>query len=144
VPSEENKRLVRRYYEELFTQRNLAALEELFAPDFIGHSTSAGTYTLADMHRDIAQEHEDMPADATLIEEQIAEGDRVVTRWRYRWKHDQSVFGESPSGQWLTMDGVHIDRLAAGKILERWEVKDFWGVVTRLGGKVAFSDDGLS
>jgi len=141
LSSEENKRLVRRYYEEVFTQHNLAALEELFAPDFIGHSASAGTYTLADMLRDVAQEHEDMPADETLIEEQLAEGGQVVTRWRYRWKHDRSVFGEPPTGEWLTMEGVHVDRLVAGKIVERWEVKDFWGVVTRLGGKVVFAQD---
>lgn len=57
-----------------------------------------------------------------LIEEQVAERDRVVTRWRYRWKHDQSVFGELPTGQWLAMDGVHIDRLVDGKIVECWEI----------------------
>jgi predicted ester cyclase len=141
MSSEENKRLVRRYYDEVFTQRNLAALEELFAADFIGHSASAGTYTLAEMRRTIAQEHEDMPDDETLVEEQLAEGDRVMSRWRYRWKHERSIFGEMPSGEWLTMEGVHVDRLAAGKIVERWEVKDFWGVVTRLGGQVGFTQD---
>ena len=138
---EENKRLVRHYYDEVFTQRNLAALEELFAAEFIGHSASAETYTLTDMRRVIAQEHEDMPEDETIVEEQLAEGDRVMSRWRYSWKHERSVFGETPSGEWLTMEGVHVDRLAAGKIVERWEVKDFWGVVTRLGGRVGFATD---
>jgi predicted ester cyclase len=141
MSSEENKRLVRRYYEEVFTRRNLAALEELFAVNFLGHSASAGAYTLADMRRVIAQEHEDMPEDETLLEEQIAEGDRVMSRWRYRWKHERSIFGEPPSDEWLTMEGVHVDRLAAGKIVERWEVKDFWGVVRRLGGQVGFAQD---
>jgi predicted ester cyclase len=141
MSSEENKRLARRYYEEVFTRHNLAALEELFAVDFIGYSTSSGTYTLAEMRRVIAQEHEDMPDDETLVEEQLAEGDRVMSRWRYRWKHERSIFGEPPSGEWLTMEGVHVDRLADGKIVERWEVKDFWGVVTRLGGQVGFAQD---
>ncbi len=140
MSNDEHRRIVRRYYEEVFGQRNLATLDELFSPDFVGHSAAYGTYTIADIRRDIAREHETMPDDETIIEEQVAEGDRVVTRWRYRWKHDQSVFGEPPSGQWIDMEGVHIDRLAAGKIVERWEVKDFWGVVTRLGGKVDFSE----
>lgn len=140
MSNEEHKRIVRRYYEEVFTQRNLAALDDLFAPDFVGHSASSGTFTLADMRRSIIAEYEGMPEDETIIEEQVAEADRVVTRWRYRWKHDRSVFGEPPSGQWITMEGVHVDRLVDGKIVERWEVKDFWGVVTRLGGKVVFSD----
>ncbi len=138
---QEHKRIVCRYYVEVFTQRNLAALEDLFAADFVGHSASSGTYTLTDMRRDIAREHEDMPEDDLIIEEQVAEADRVVTRWRYRWKHDRSMFGEPPSGQWIHMDGMHVDRLVGGKIVERWEVKDFWGVVTRLGGKVEFADD---
>ena len=137
---EANKRVVRRYYDEVFVRRNLAALDEIFAPDFIGHSAALGSYTLADMRRDIAREFSDMPDDETTIEEQVAEGDRVVTRWRYRWKHDASVFGEHPTGQWLAMEGVHIDRLAGGRIAERWEIKDFWGVVTQLGGNVAFPD----
>src|SRR5262249_49188591 len=109
--------------------------------DFVGHSAASGTYTLADMRRDIARAQANMPKDETIIEEQVAEADRVVTRWRYRWKHDRSVFGEPPSGQWLAMDGVHVDRLVAGKIVERWEIKDFWGVVTRLGGTVGFAED---
>lgn len=136
--AEENKWIVRRYYDEVFTQRNLAALDELFAPDFVGHSATYGDYTLADMRGGITHEHEDMPTDETTIEEQIAEGDRVVTRWRYRWLHTLSLFGERPTGQWIAMEGVHIDRLAGGRIIERWEIKDFWGVVSHLGGKATF------
>ena len=137
---EANKRVVRRYYDEVFVQRNLAALDDLFAPDFIGHSASYGDFTLADMRAGIAREHQDMPTDETIIEDQVAEGDRVVTRWRYRWRHDTSFFGERPTGVWLTMDGVQIDRLVAGKIVERWEIKDFWGVVKSLGGTVTTPD----
>jgi hypothetical protein len=100
MSDDEHNRIVRRYYDEVFAQRNLAALDELFAPNFVGHSAAyrganppsrseeGGTYTLAEMHRDIAREHEAMPEDQTIVEEQIAERDRVVTRWRYRWKHD--------------------------------------------------------
>jgi hypothetical protein len=49
----------------------------------------------------------------------VAAGDSVAARWRYRWKHDQCVFGEAPSGRWIAMDGVHSGRLAAGGTLER-------------------------
>src|SRR5690242_17583675 len=95
---EENRRIVRRYYEEVFGGRDIGALDAVIAPDFVGHSASYGDYTLAEMRRDIAREHESMPADETTIMEQVAEGDRVVTRWRYRWRHDQSLYGEAPSG----------------------------------------------
>jgi hypothetical protein len=82
VSNAENKRLARRYHEDVFTRRDLTALDELFAADCIGNSASAGTYILADTRRDIAHEHEDMREDATIIDEQVAEADRVVTRWR--------------------------------------------------------------
>jgi predicted ester cyclase len=135
----ENKRVARRYYDVL-AGRNLAALDDLFAPDFVGHSVAHGDFTLADIRDTITREFADMPADETIIEEQVAEGDRVVTRFRYRWRHDTSVFGERPSGQWLTMEGVQIDRVLGGKIIERWVVKDFWGVIAHLGGKATFPD----
>ena len=139
--AEANKRIVRRYYDEVLGQRNFAALDELFAPDFVGHSASYGDFTLADMRAGIAREHQDMPSDETIIEDQVAEGDRVVTRWRYRWRHDTPLFGERPTGERLEMHGAQIDRLANGRIAERWEIKDFWGVVTHLGGMVTIPDN---
>ena len=132
--AEANKRIVRRYYDEVFARRNLAVLDEIFAPDFVGHSASLGSYTLTDMRRDIGREHTDMPDDETIVDGQVAEGDRVVTRWRYRWRHETPLFGERPTNEWLEMHGIQIDRLSGGKIAERWEIKDFWGVVTHLGG----------
>lgn len=142
MPDKLASEIVRRYYDEVFTNRNAAALDELIAPVFVGHSAAFSAYTLADMKRDIAFEHEHMPEDETIIEEQIEDGDRVVTRWQYRWRHTMPLFGETPSGRWLTMDGVHIDRVADGKIVERWEIKDFWGVVQQLGGKIDFPPEG--
>ena len=133
--AEANKRIVRRYYDEVLGQRNLAALDELFAPDFVGHSASYGDFTLADMRAGIAREHQDIPSDETIIEDQVAASDRVVTRWRYRWRHETPLFGERPTNEWLEMHGIQIDRLSGGKIAERWEIKDFWGVVTHLVGK---------
>jgi predicted ester cyclase len=141
MPAEDHKRIVRRYFDEVFTDRNIAALDELFAPDFVGHSAGYGDFTLAEMRRDIAREHDHMPDDDTIVEDQIAEGDRVVTRWRYRWKHDRSVFGEAPTGAWLVMEGIHVDRIVEGRIVERWEIKDVWDVVRQLGGSVAFANE---
>ena len=139
--AEENKRIVRRYYSDLLAGRSLAALDELFAPGFVGHSAAYGNFTLADIRAGIAREQQDMPDDETIIEDQVAEGDRVVTRWRYRWRHTTPLFGEQPTGEWLVMDGVQIDRLANGKIAERWEIKDFWSVITHLGGKVTIPEN---
>jgi predicted ester cyclase len=90
------------------------------------------------MRCEIAREHTDMPVDETIIEEQLPEGDRMVTCGRYCWKHDQTVVGEIPSAQWLDMEGVHIDRIMTGKIAQCWEVEDSRDTVTRLGRKASF------
>jgi predicted ester cyclase len=133
--------VVLRYYRDIVGGHSLDALDEVLAQDFVGHSAGYGDFTIADMRRDIAREFEDMPDDETIVAEQLVAGDRVVTRWRYRWKHSVSLFGERPAGEWLEMEGVHIDRVAAGKIAERWEIKDLWGVVRRLGGTAIIPDD---
>jgi predicted ester cyclase len=135
------KRLARRYYDEVFGQHRLETLDEVMAPDFVGHSAGHGDFTLEMVRDSITREYADMPQDETIVEEQVAEGDRVITRWRYRWKHDRSVFGEQPTGTWLEMDGIHVDRIAGGKIAERWEIKDFMGVIRQLGGTVTFPED---
>jgi predicted ester cyclase len=132
--SEDPAQVVRRYYDEVFGLRNLEALEELTAPDFTGYSPGYGAFTIEDMRRSIVREYADMPEDETIVEEQIVAGDRVVTRWRYRWRHTTSIFGEPPSGEWVEMAGIHIDRVAGGRIVDRWEIKDFMGVVRGLGG----------
>jgi predicted ester cyclase len=142
VSTTDPKQIVRRYYDEVFTGRSLAALDEVVAPNFICHSASHGDFAIDDMRRTIAQEYADFPDDETIVDEQFQDGDRVITRWRYRWKHDHPLFGEQPTGQWLTMEGLHIDRVVGGRIAERWEIKDFWGVVQRLGGKLTFPRDG--
>ena len=126
------KDVARRYYEEIFQRRNLDALDQVISPDFRGYSASFGEYTRNDMRRDIQRDHNNMPSDEIVIDEQVAEGDRVTTRWTYRWKHDTSLFGEKPTHRWLSMEGVHIDQIADGKIVQRWEIKDFFGVAKQL------------
>ncbi|HKG27119.1 MAG TPA: ester cyclase family protein, partial [Thermomicrobiales bacterium] len=78
---DERKRVVRRYYDEVFGERRLATLDEVMAPDFVGHSAGYGDFTLDVVRDSITREFADMPDDETIVEEQFADGDRVITRW---------------------------------------------------------------
>ena len=140
TPGDAALRLVRRYYDEVVAGRDLAVRDELFDPGFVGHSAGFGEFGLDAMRRSLEREQTVMPEDETVIEGQFAAGDRVVTRWRYRWKHERPVFGETPSGVWLEMEGAQIQRVAGGKIVELWEIKDRQGVMERLGGRVVFPE----
>ena len=67
------------------------------------------------------------------MHEQIAEGDLVVTRWTGKGTHDGELMGMPPTGKWVEVDGVAIDRISGGKIVESWNCFDALGMMQQLG-----------
>ena len=67
------------------------------------------------------------------VEDQIAEGDRVVTRWTARGTHGGEFLGIPPTGKEFTFKGVDIVRIVDGKIVEGWDVPDLFGLMRQLG-----------
>ncbi len=118
---EENKALVRRFVEAQ-AAKDLAALEEMLAPDFVDHSVLPGQGTTReDFLQDVAEE-QPASSDAQLsIEDQMAEGDRVMTRLAIHGSHDQEMFtGVPPTGAELKFTGIIVNRVVGGKIVEEW------------------------
>jgi steroid delta-isomerase-like uncharacterized protein len=121
--SEENKAVVRRVLEEMFNKGNLDAAYELIASDYVDHDPAmpeevhgpegfkefAGAYRAAfsDLHVE--------------IEEQLAEGDLVATRWTATGTHDGDLMGIAPTGNRVTQPGMDISRVSEGKVAETWE-----------------------
>jgi predicted ester cyclase len=68
-----------------------------------------------------------------LEEDQIAQGDRVVTRWTAHARHMGEFQGVPPTGRQVTMTGIDIDRLANGKVVECWPMMDELSVLQQLG-----------
>jgi serine phosphatase RsbU (regulator of sigma subunit)/predicted ester cyclase len=121
MSTEENKALVRRYIQAQ-NERNLAALEEIMAPDFVDHSILPGQgATREDYLQDVA-EHQAASSEARLsIEDQMAEDDKVTSRLTIRGPHDQEMFtGVPPTGVKLEFTGIIINRVVGGKIAEEW------------------------
>ncbi len=67
------------------------------------------------------------------IEDQIAEGDKVVTRWKASGTHRGEFQGVPPTGKQATVPGITIDRIAHGKLVEGWTNWDALGLMQRLG-----------
>jgi predicted ester cyclase len=67
------------------------------------------------------------------IEDQIAEGDKVVTRWTGHGTHQGELMGIPPTNKAVTVTGIAIDRIVAGKIVEHWENFDQLGMLVQLG-----------
>jgi steroid delta-isomerase-like uncharacterized protein len=135
VQPEENKAVVRRFLEEIFTGGNLELVEELFAPHYVLHDPSVpgevrgpeGIKQYVGMYRGA------YPDTRFTVEDQIAEGDEVVTRWTGRGTHQGELMGIPPTGQEVTVTGIEFDRVSGGKLEETWVNYDAMGMMQQLG-----------
>ena len=67
------------------------------------------------------------------IEDQVAEGDKVVTRWTASGTHQGDLMGIDPTGRRATVTGITIDRISGGKVEETWTNFDAMGMMQQLG-----------
>lgn len=133
--SEQNKTLVCRAVEEVWNQGNYAVVDELVASDLVVHaSTPAGEiHGPEGVKQFYASLREAFPDIHFTIEDQIAEGDRVVTRWTARATHTGEFQGIPPTGKQGRLTGIDIDRIANGKVVECWPNADELGLLQQLG-----------
>jgi serine phosphatase RsbU (regulator of sigma subunit)/predicted ester cyclase len=117
---EKNKALVRRLLEEL-AKGNLDVIDELVAPDFVDRSLLPGQGpTREDFRRSVAEILGAFSTTSFTIEEQIAEGDTVVTKYTERSVIRGEWFGMPPTGTEEMFEGIYIHRISDGKIIEEW------------------------
>jgi serine phosphatase RsbU (regulator of sigma subunit) len=117
---EKNKALVRRLLEEL-AKGNLDVIDELVAPDFVDRSLLPGQGpTREDFRRSVAEILGAFSTTSFTIEEQIAEGDTVVTKYTERSVIRGEFAGLPPTGTEEMFEGIYIHRISDGKIIEEW------------------------
>jgi C-1 hydroxylase len=123
---EENKAVVRRYFEEAMNKQNLALINEIFSADFINHSPRMATIGREETSQDWARFFVAFPDWQTVIEDIIAEDDRVVVRRTVHGTHRGEIPGISmpPTGKRVTFTVWDLFRIAGGKIVERWGMHD--------------------
>jgi steroid delta-isomerase-like uncharacterized protein len=131
--SEQNKTLVRRFFDEVWNGRNLAAIEDIFDTNYVAHGRPPGLPPGPEgLKQRIAMTHSAFPDGRMTVEGQIAEGDIVVTRWTARGTHQGEYLGLPPTGKQVTVRGVDIDRVANGRIVESWDLFDQWDLMEQL------------
>lgn len=137
MSTEENKALVRREIEELFNHTgDLDVAEEVYAPNFVGYdSTLPKDLNGVEAAREFAASFRSAFPDLTCtIEDQLAEEDKVATRWRACGTHE----GETeelgpPTGNRMEIKGISIERISEGKVVESWDNYDAMGMLQQLG-----------
>lgn len=130
-----NKEIVRRLVNGVWADRNLAIVDELIAPDYVGHDpTQPEPIRGPEGYKQFVGMYQAAFEDGMVtIDDEIAEGDLVVTRWTGRGTHTGELMGIAPTGKEVTVSGITISRLANGKIAEDWELMDALGMMVQLG-----------
>ena len=130
MSAEENKAIVRRLVEEL-ALGNLDVVDELVAPDFVDRSLLPGQEADREgFKRSVAALNAPFSDTTITIEDQVAEGDKVVTWYTGSSTHDRGPFmGVPPTGRRDSFTGVFLHRVVGGKIVEEWSQGDFLNIM---------------
>jgi steroid delta-isomerase-like uncharacterized protein len=129
---ERNKAHIRRVIEEVYNNGRLDVVDEVAAIDLVIHGSN-------DIHgREAAKQYvaafrTGFPDLQFTIEDQIAEGEVVVTRWTVRGTHTGQFQGIPATGRAIRLSGTDIDRIIGGKVVECWTHVDELGLMRQLG-----------
>lgn len=133
MSAEENKIVARRLLDAV-NRGNLAAAEDLVAPDYVDHGAPpghpggpAGFTATVQMYRAA------FPDFYWAIEDMIGEGDKIAIRVTARGTHQGDLMGIAPTGRQVTVTGIAIWRIADGKVAEAWVNRDLLGMMQQLG-----------
>jgi steroid delta-isomerase-like uncharacterized protein len=136
------KAVPRRLIEEVYNQGRLDVIEEIIAPGYVGHDPAI-PHEIAGpaAERELAAAYRvAFPDLAITIEDQIAEDDRVVTRWTARGTHTGDLWGIAGTGREVRVSGTSVDRIRSGRIVESWVNWDALGLMQQLGGVSVVTD----
>ncbi len=128
---ETNKALIRRNFEVIWSQCNLEAADEILAPEYIGHIAALpdAVHGVEAFKQVVMLFHLAAPDIRFDIQDQLAEGNKVATRWIGRGTHKGELMGIAPSGQRLSVTGMSFHRIENGRIQESW---DDWDALSML------------
>lgn len=132
--SEENKAVMQRIYEEIWNEGNLEVVDELFSSDYVAHFLPPGMPPGREGFKAFVSTYRAAFPDVhTVIEDQVAEGDKVVSRVRMRGTHRGKLMGIEPTGNSVEMTATVITRIQSGRNVEAWVEQDRLGMLQQLG-----------
>jgi steroid delta-isomerase-like uncharacterized protein len=132
--SDENKAVTRKVF-EAFDTGDVDNLSDVVASDAVDHDpyNPHASEGIEGLKKQIAMYRDAFPDLRMTVEDQIAEGDKVVTRWTAVGTHQGEVMGVPASGKTVTVTGIGIDRLENGVIVEVWGSWDTLGMLQQMG-----------
>ena len=135
MSAEENKKVVQRFWGVWEEENFVDLIDELLAPDYVNHSPGMpdqlagpeGVKAVVSMFRS------GMPDLRVTIDEMIAEGDKVATRYTIEGTHEGDLFGVPPTGRRVSIESITVERVSGGKIREHRRITDTLDMMQQLG-----------
>jgi predicted ester cyclase len=131
-----NKALLRRFYDEVYADWNMALVDEVVSQRFTSHDWPEGAAGPQAFREYYAAIRSAVPDVRYEVDDLIAEADRVVVRWRMLGTHEGEFGGIAPTGRAIELKGIAIYRVDEGKLMERWVVSDLYGMLEDTGAAV--------
>lgn len=128
-----NKAIAERIMLEMWNEGNLGLADQLFARDYVSHDPANRVQGTEGVKQLVTKYRTAFPDTHFTIEEMIAEGDKVVTRWKAEGTHRGVLEGIAATGKRVTVAGVTVSRIVNGKVAEDWPAWDALGMMQQLG-----------
>ena len=133
MSNDDNKAIARRFIDEVFVEGRTATVDELLADDFVGHTWPSTGHPKDDLKAAIGRTSKSLSDPRFLVEDVIAEGDRVVIRLTAEATQTGELMGMPASGKRYSIGEIHIFRIRDGKVVEHWHQFDQMAMMKQLG-----------
>lgn len=132
---QQNKDITRRFYHDVFDKGDMGALERVLAPDIVEHESTPGGHppTREGIKANIQELRAAFPDIRAEVQEELADGDRVIARVRLTGTHEGPLMDLKPTGRKVSFETIDIIRFRNGKAVEHWGVTDNAGLLMQLG-----------
>ena len=134
MSAEESKTIVRRFW-GVWEEGNIDLVDELLAPDYINHTPASPDQPTGPegVKGVVAMFRSAIPDLRVVVEDMVAEGDKVAVRYTLEGTHEGELFGVPPTGQRLSIKSISVERVSGGKIREHWRITDTLDMMQQLG-----------
>jgi len=130
----DNARLILRHHDEVWSKGNLAAVDELYASDFVGHHPGQPDWVgPQSVKRVVTAIRDAFPDFHESVEDVLVDGDKVATRFTSTGTHLGTYRGFAPTGRRVTLAEIGFFRVSGGRIVEKWGLLDRLGMFQQLG-----------
>lgn len=133
MTTEANLESVRREFEEAWNSGNLDLIDELYADEYVGHSTTRDIEGPEGRKQYIGMFRAAFSDGEIEVEDLLAADDKVVARYSWHGTHDGELLGIGPTGNQVDVGSIAITRFEDGKVAEHWINGDMYGLMKQLG-----------